>query len=213
MPASRARSSALRSGLVRGHRDQLHAVTAVSAIDQRLQVGAGARGQDGDSHAARSLGKRPPVERSVPAARSSIDPTQDLVGVQMRERPVAGQPVVGVLDHDLGATAAQDLHRSRASDRWPGALDHVHDRRVQSLRPPAPETAGAARSRHQRRIAHVAAGHLRRRLTSGHRSRTAPPRGDTRSPRRTPRSPGTAPSARARPREPSSRRSPPHAAS
>ena len=44
-----------------GDRHEPHAVTAVRSVDQRLEVGAGARGQDADVHAARSLGKRPPV--------------------------------------------------------------------------------------------------------------------------------------------------------
>ena len=68
LPGARERP---RVRLVGGDRDQLHAVTAVRPVDQRLKVGAGARGQDADVHAARSLGKRPPVERSRPASSSS----------------------------------------------------------------------------------------------------------------------------------------------
>ena len=57
--------------LVGRDRDELDAAMSVRVVDQCLQVGAGARREHGDVHAARNFGKRPPLERSVPAASSS----------------------------------------------------------------------------------------------------------------------------------------------
>ena len=59
-----------RAGLVGGHGHDLDALSTMNAIQERLQVGAFAGGQDGDVHAARSFGNLPPVERSVPASSS-----------------------------------------------------------------------------------------------------------------------------------------------
>ena len=67
----------LGARLVGGDGDDLDAVPAVGPIEQRLEVGARAGGEDRDPHAAgraevprRSFGKRPPVERSLPAPSS-----------------------------------------------------------------------------------------------------------------------------------------------
>ena len=49
----------------------LDAVAPVHPVEDRLEVGAGARDEDADPHASSSFGKRPPVERSVPASSSA----------------------------------------------------------------------------------------------------------------------------------------------
>ena len=63
----------LGAGLVRGDGDDLDAAVSVDAIEDRLEVGAGAGGEDADAqaHATSSFGKRPPVERRVPALISA----------------------------------------------------------------------------------------------------------------------------------------------
>ena len=70
-----ARARARRAGLVgRDRRDDDPLRPAVERVEDRLQVRAGARGEDGEAelaHAAASFGKRPPVERRRPAASSS----------------------------------------------------------------------------------------------------------------------------------------------
>ncbi len=65
----------LGAGLVGADGDDLDALAAVDAIQDRLEVRARAGGQDPDAEPARqassSFGKRPPVERRVPAVSSA----------------------------------------------------------------------------------------------------------------------------------------------
>ena len=53
---ARARSSARGVGLVGADRDDLDAVAAVDAVEDGLEVGARAGGEDADPHAASSFG-------------------------------------------------------------------------------------------------------------------------------------------------------------
>ena len=95
--------------------------------------------------AARSFGKRPPVERSGPVREQLVDAAEHVGRAQVRERAVGGELVVGVLDDHLRAPAAQDLDRARATDRGTRRADDLEDRLVEVRRRPT-GTAGAAPS-------------------------------------------------------------------
>ena len=60
-----------RPGLVGADGDDLNALASVHAIEDGLEVGAGAGREHADPHATSSFGKRPPVERRVPAVSSA----------------------------------------------------------------------------------------------------------------------------------------------
>ena len=185
----------LRVRLVGPDGDHLDALAPVDAVQDRLQVRAGAGGEDADLHATSSFGKRPPVERSVPAVSSASTRGQHVVGAQVRVRAVVGQAVVGVLRDDLRAPAAQHLDRARAPDLGLGGGDRLQDRLVEvadvALGDGALRELGlgaglaGARPRGMTRrepgIAHVAA-RAAARATSGRRSGAGCPRAGTASP-------------------------------
>ena len=60
-----------RARLVGGDRRDLDAVVAVKAVEDGLEVRAGAGREDADPHTTSSFGNRPPVERRVPAPSSA----------------------------------------------------------------------------------------------------------------------------------------------
>ena len=220
-PRSRARSSACASGLSEP--------TATTSTPSRPWTRSRIACRFVPSPEARtptrsrepSFGKRPPVERSVPASSSASTRASTSAPVRCAEGAVLRQPVVGVLLDHLRAPAAQDLHRARAAD---GRLGRLHDgedgvvervarRRPAAARPAAarrgaaPRAAAASAGR-ERRVADVAAGDAR--VRRGRRRvaevRAGRPRGGRCCPRPRPRRCGTGASGPSSPPGPTSRR-------
>ena len=153
--------------------------------------------------------------------RAADRPAQDLGRVQMGERAVDGQAIVGVLGDDLRATAAEDLHRASPADRGSGRDDHVENRSVEiggllRARPaglrgpravpvPVPVPApGRRRCRCETTVSTHRSRPPKAPRSSGPRSATGAPPAGSSIPRRTPKPPGTDSSALVRRREPSS---------
>ena len=133
----RARASACAPGLSEPTATT-SAPRAVDAVEDRLEVRAGAGREDADVHATSSFGKRPPVERRRPAREQRVDRGEDLLGAQVAVRAVVRQAVVGVLLDHLRAAAAQDLDAARAPDARRGV--RRRPRRIA----PSRSTAGAS---------------------------------------------------------------------
>ena len=214
MPAARARSSAGAPGL--------SDATATSSTPSRpwarsisacrLVPAPEARTATFMPRAASGTGRR--IERSVAGGEQLRRPARaPRRSAGARTRRSRRRRVVGVLDDDLRAAAAEDLDRPRAADRRPGATRTTSTiARVEILRQPPAGHHARPRSRRQRDErtgtnsgTHVAAGDARRRARAVAEVGQQRRRAGTGTPRRSPTSPGTAPSAPARPRAPSSR--------
>src|SRR3954452_25104220 len=88
---------------------------------------------DPDTCPSRHLELRelPPGGHERAGAEQCVHPREDHLGAEVRPRAVRLQPVVGVLDDDLRAPAAQDLDRPGAADRRLGRAHDVEDRLVE----------------------------------------------------------------------------------
>ena len=212
-------------GLVGGDRDDLR----LAAVDPYRAAPAGScpsprRGRRRAAYAAPRPRRRAALQLRVGAAGRAqrarreqlVDPPEHVLGAQVGERPVPGQPVVGVLLHDLRA-ARPAGSRPRGCARPAARRCATTSTIAPSRSPSAPQAPGAAPARHglparrgaaaatapapPRPARSVAAGHA----GIGRGSARSPKwrsivRRRQRCPRRTPRSSGTGASARARPR-------------
>ena len=105
----------LRVGPVGPDRDDRDAVAAVHAVDQRLEVGAGSRGQDGDVHGGQASGRSRTDAAADPARPRPVrGPPPPPRGDR---RPVRGPPVATGMDPAQPASTAHGALRSIASQK------------------------------------------------------------------------------------------------
>ena len=155
---------------------------AVERVEDRLEVGAGAGGEDGEAELRRSRRRRqlreaPAGRAQAPGGEQLVDAREHVVAAQVRERAVGRQPVVGVL-LDTFERPPQRISTARvrptagsAASTTAKIASSSSPRPAVAARPAAARRARAVarrrarrrrgRRRHDRRIAHVAARHAR----------------------------------------------------